>query len=106
MLKKLLFTLFLTVSAIGFSQSKTIEKLSAAPNPFATSTNITFNANNVSKITLNVRNVLEKIVFKKEYTTKIGKNSIAFYKDDLATGIYIYSIRDKKDILSKRFVIK
>lgn len=91
---------------MSFSQTKTLEKLSAAPNPFTISTNITFNANNVSKITLNVRNVLGKIVFKKEYTTKIGKNSIAFYKDDLATGIYIYSIRDKKEIISKRFVIK
>ncbi|WP_334055582.1 T9SS type A sorting domain-containing protein [Polaribacter sp. P097] len=106
MIKKLLLTLFLTISAMSFSQTKTLEKLSAAPNPFTTSTKITFNANNVSKITLNVRNVLGKIVFKKEYTTKIGKNSIAFYKDDLATGIYIYSIRDKKEIISKRFVIK
>ncbi|WP_296637960.1 T9SS type A sorting domain-containing protein [Polaribacter sp.] len=100
------FTLFLTFPAIGFSQSKSIEKLSAAPNPFTTSTNITINATSNSKITLNVINVLGKIVFKKEYTTKIGKNNLAFYKDDLATGIYIYSIRDKKEIISKRFVIK
>ncbi len=34
MIKKLLFILFLCVTTIGFSQEKTIEKLSAAPNPF------------------------------------------------------------------------
>lgn len=106
MLKKILFTLLLTISIACFSQTKSIEKLSITPNPFTISTNITFTATNTSKITLNIRNVLGKTVFKKEYTTKIGKNNIAFYKDNLATGIYIYSVIEKKEIISKRFIIK
>lgn len=106
MIKKLLFILFLSITTIGFSQTKSIEKISAAPNPFTNSTKITFNASSISTITLNVKNVLGKTVFKKTYKTKLGENSIPFYKNDLATGIYIYSIQDKKEIVSKRFVIK
>lgn len=106
MIKKLLFILFLSISSIVFSQEKTIKKLSAAPNPFTNSTKITFNSTNKSKVIFNVKNVLGKTVFKKTLTSKIGKNSIPFYKNDLPIGIYIYSIQDKKKIISKRFVIK
>ncbi len=106
MIKKILFVLFLLITTIGFSQEKSIDKLSAAPNPFINTTKITFNASNSSSIILSVKNVLGKTVFKKTYKTKTGKNSIAFYKNDLQTGMYIYSIQDKKKIISKRFVIK
>ena len=105
-MKKLLLVLFLTISFVGFSQEKSVEKLSAAPNPFTNSTKIEFNTTNNSSIILNVKNVLGKTVFKKKYKTRIGKNSIPFYKNNLSTGIYIYSIQGKNKIISKRFVIK
>jgi hypothetical protein len=106
MIKKLLFIFFLGSALVGYSQAKSIDKLAAAPNPFTNNTNITFTTTNTSTIILNVRNVLGKVVFKKSYKTKIGKNTITFYKNDLATGIYVYSIQDKKKIISKRFVIQ
>ena len=106
MVKKLLFILFISISSIIFSQEKNIEKLSAAPNPFRNSTKITFNSTNNTTVLLSVKNVLGKTVYKKKFKTKIGNNSIPFYKNDLATGMYIYSIQDKKKIISKRFVIK
>ena len=106
MVKKLLFILFLVFSTIGFSQEKNIDKLSAAPNPFRNSTKITFNSVQKSTIILSVKNVLGKTVFRQSYNTKIGKNTIPFYKNDLATGMYIYSIQDKKKVISKRFVIR
>lgn len=106
MIKKLLLTLFLFITLLGFSQEKTIDKISTAPNPFTISTKITFYTTSKSAITLKVKNVLGKTVFKKEYETKIGKNSIAFYKNDLAAGMYIYSIQNEESITSKRFVIQ
>ncbi|TXD48764.1 T9SS type A sorting domain-containing protein [Polaribacter sp. IC073] len=106
MIKKLLFILLLSVSFISFSQEKRIENLSISPNPFANATKITFHSNLDASIILTVRNVLGKTVFKKTYKTKTGKNSIPFYKNDLATGMYIYSIQNNKNIISKRFVIK
>ncbi|MCI2230119.1 T9SS type A sorting domain-containing protein [Polaribacter sp. MSW13] len=106
MIKKILFILLLFFITIGFSQEKSIDKLSAAPNPFNNSTKITFNSNSNSTIILSIKNVLGKTVIKKMYKTKTGKNSIPFYKENLSKGMYIYSIQDKKKVISKRFVIR
>ena len=106
MIKKTLFILFLFISSIGFSQEKSIEKLSVAPNPFVNSTKILFTSKITSTVIFSVKNVLGKTVFKKTFKTKEGKNSIPFSKGNLLSGIYIYTIQDSKSVLSKRFVIK
>jgi len=106
MIKNLLFILFLSVSIISFSQEKSINNLSTAPNPFTNTTKITFKSSLDSSIILTVRNVLGKTVFTKSYTIKSGKNNITFYKNDIAAGVYIYSIQNNKNIISKRFVIQ
>jgi hypothetical protein len=106
MIKKILFILFLSITTLGFSQEKSIDGLSAAPNPFTNSTKISFTSTLNSNIYFTVKNVLGKTVFRKSLLVKPGKNSIPFYKDDLPTGMYIYSIQDKNKIISKRFVIR
>ena len=106
MIKKILFILLLTISSLGFSQKKQIDGLSAAPNPFTNSTKIKFTSTSTSEIIFSVKNVLGKTVFKKTYTSKKGGNPILFFKNDLLAGMYIYSIQDKKNIISKRFVVR
>lgn len=106
MIKKILFTLLLSISFISFSQEKHIKGLSAAPNPFTNSTTISFSAASTSNVFFSVKNVLGKTVYRKSIPVKLGRNTINFYKNNLPTGIYIYSIQDKKKIISKRFVIK
>lgn len=106
MLKKLLFVfLFFTIS-ISFSQEKSIEKLSAAPNPFSNATIITFNSENDSKTILTVKNILGKVVYQKSVETIKGNNSLTFLKGDLTAGIYIYTIQNKENNISKRLVIQ
>ena len=58
MTKKLLFILLLSVSFVGFSQEKTLESLSAAPNPFTNTTQIVFSSSFDSSIQLTVINIL------------------------------------------------
>ena len=106
MIKKLLFILFLSVSIISFSQEKSINNLSTAPNPFTNVTKITFKSSLDSSVILTVRNVLGRTVFTKTYSIKSGENNISFYKNDIAAGMYIYSIQNNKNIISKRFVIQ
>jgi hypothetical protein len=106
MLKKILFILLFSVSFIGFSQEKSLDDLYAAPNPFTNSTKITFTTSSNSTIIFTVKNVLGKIVFNKTVKTKTGINSFRFLKNDLRSGMYIYSIQDTKKIISKRFVIQ
>lgn len=106
MIKKILFILFLCISTIGFSQEKSIDKLSVAPNPFVNSTNILFTSKTTSTVVFSVKNVLGKTVFKKRYNTKKGRNSISFSKGSLLSGMYIYTLQDSKNVVSKRFVIQ
>ncbi|WP_158838504.1 T9SS type A sorting domain-containing protein [Polaribacter sp. L3A8] len=106
MIKKLLLILFLSSITLGFSQEKSIDGLSAAPNPFTNSTKISFLSATNSTVYFTVKNVLGKTVFRKNILIKPGKNSIPFYKNDLPTGMYIYSIQDKEKTISKRLVIR
>lgn len=105
MVKKLLFILFLSFSTVVFSQ-KTLQKLAAAPNPFITKTTIKFTTTKNQPVYLIVKNVLGKTVFSKTYAAKIGKNSFVFNRNNLQSGMYIYAIRSRNEIISKRFVIK
>ena len=106
MIKKLFFILFLFNITISFSQEKSITQLSAAPNPFTTSTKIHFNAVHAGIVIFNVKNILGKTIHKKQLTVQKGKNIISFFKQQLLPGIYIYSIQNKKSIVSKRLVIQ
>ena len=105
MAKKLLLIIFLSFTTAVFSQ-KTMQKLAAAPNPFYSSTTISFNSLAKQPVFLVIKNVLGKTVYKKIYTTKVGKNTILFNRNSLQAGMYIYAIRSRKEVISKRFVIK
>ncbi len=120
MVKKLLLILFLlTFSTAIFSQDddardKTILENSlngihdvlASPNPFSVTTRIRFQADEAMDIDFFVKDLLGNTVYSQKVKTKKGANSIPFYRDELESGIYIYSIKSKFKIISKRIVIK
>lgn len=105
MIRKLLFITFSLISTVAFSQ-KSIQKLSAFPNPFTNQTKITFVSDNQQTVVLIVKDVLGKTVYRKPHKVRPGKNSIPFSKNNLRTGMYIYAIQNSKELVSKRFVIK
>jgi hypothetical protein len=105
MVKKLLFFILLVSSVAMFSQKK-ITKLTASPNPFVNTTTITFHSESDQNITFSVRNVIGKTVLIKKIKAKKGKNSIPFSKNNLKSGMYLYSIRSEAKMTSKRFVIR
>lgn len=117
-MKKILFIIFLSISTIGiaqqiqtdaaakFHQEKTIEDLSAFPNPLTVESKISFKSTEVKKVTLRVKNLLGKTVYIKTVSAKKGKNQIIFQRGNLESGMYIYSIQTKAEVISKRLVIK
>jgi hypothetical protein len=105
MVKRLLFFILL-VSSIAVYSQKDITKLSASPNPFVNYTTITFNSASDQIITFSVRNVIGKTVLSKRVKAKRGKNAIPFSKNNLKSGMYLYSIRSESKVTSKRFVIR
>lgn len=106
MIKKLLFLFIILFSSIGFSQEKSIEKFVASPNPFSSSTTISFNSLQRQNVLVIVKNVLGKTVFTKRLDAKIGENKIPFNRNNLRAGMYIYAIQSNKEFLFKRFVIR
>ncbi len=113
-MKKLLLILLLTTCTYSFAQQndnknnavKTIEKVTASPNPFSTYTRITFYDNKAQKVQFSVKNLLGKTVYTNTFSSEIGTNTIPFYKDDLVSGVYLYTIQTETETVSKRFVIR
>lgn len=105
MIKKILFITFLMISAVSFSQ-KTMKNLSAVPNPFVSTTTISFDSNTHQKTLITVQNVLGKTVFSTFIDAVKGKNTLPFSRKRLPAGIYIYTIRNTKETIAKRFIIK
>ena len=118
MVKKLLLFIFLvTISSGVFAQQEenntvlkdstlVIKNIIASPNPFSVTTKIKFTTDAVHEIEFSVKDLIGNVVYIKKLSTKIGLNTIPFYRDKLESGIYIYSIKSNSEIISKRIVVK
>ena len=120
MVKKLLLILFLLTFPLAiFAQDEDsrdkailenslngIHDVIASPNPFSVTTRIRFQADEMMEIDFFVKDLLGNTIHAQKVKTKKGANSIAFYRDELESGIYIYSIKTKIKLISKRIVIK
>lgn len=117
---RLFFFFLLTFSTVALSQEvddirdkaildsadMQIHDIVASPNPFSVTTRIKFIADDEMDLDFFVKDLLGNKIFSKKIHTKKGINTITFYRDDLASGIYIYSLKTKSKIISKRIVIK
>lgn len=83
-----------------------IQNIMATPNPFSVTTKIKFISLAKLDVVLCVKDLIGNTVYTKKIKTKIGMNSIPFFRDQLASGIYIYSVKSGNEEFSKRLVIK
>ncbi|RPD98212.1 T9SS C-terminal target domain-containing protein [Aureibaculum marinum] len=115
--KLLLFILLVSLSSSVLAQQleknsitqdtvAVVSEIVASPNPFSVTTKVKFKAHAVFDIEFSVKDLIGNVVHFQKYTTKVGANSIPFYRDKLDSGIYIYSIKTNTEIKSKRIVIK
>lgn len=113
-MKKILYILlFLTFSFSSFAQNggkinvqgKEISDIRVYPNPFKNKTTISFTSTQSGNISFIVQDLLGNIVKSENILLTKGKNTIPFYKNKLSTGIYIYTLKTKDKLISKRFVI-
>lgn len=114
-MRKLLLIAILFISSSVFAQQtqlknnanqKNIIKVTSSPNPFTHFTHISFYNKKDQKVVLTVKNLLGKTAFTFTINSKKGNNRIPFYRDELVSGIYIYSIQTGKEITSKRLIIR
>jgi len=120
MVKKLLLILFLLtfLTPVFAQDDESLDKnilenslsgvhdVVASPNPFSVTTRIRFQADDEIEIDFFVKDLLGNTIHAQKIKTKRGANSIPFYRDELESGIYIYSLKTKSKVISKRMVIK
>ncbi len=103
--------IFFTLNSFAQKEQKVepnvnISGISIYPNPFNDKTNISFYSASEANISFIVQDLLGNIVKSENIILTKGKNTIKFYKNQLISGIYIYSLKTKDKVISKRFVIK
>lgn len=75
------------------------------PNPFSTTTDIKFYVEGEDDATVTVYNALGAVVSQQTVRTMIGENKITINARDLANGTYIYSLKYKNAITTKRMMV-
>lgn len=91
----------------GISQvpSNKFEVFQNAPNPFRETTEIAFNSPGTDLFTLKVSNLLGKVVYFKSIVAQKGTNKIYFSGKEYEAGIYIYSISNSKNTITRRMIV-
>lgn len=101
-----IFILFFSITAFSQSMDQSITAINVYPNPFNDRTTISFKSPTNTSILFTVQNLLGNVVASKEILVTQGNNTIPFHRNHLASGIYIYTLKTKSSLISKRFVIK
>ncbi len=96
-----------TVSLVGITNiSKGANNVNVYPNPFTTSTKISFSLDRTEKVTLNVYNALGALVSTVDGgLMNAGEGSIEFNAGDLPTGIYSVNLVAGNSTITKRVVL-
>jgi len=120
MVRKLLLILFLLTFPIAITAqseeaksnthaekgSSNIYEVIASPNPLNVATTIKFKADKIFALDFYVKDLLGNMIYTQKVKTKIGVNTIPFSREELESGIYIYSLKTEEKVISKRIVIK
>jgi hypothetical protein len=75
------------------------------PNPFSSTTDIKFYVEGEDDATITVYNALGSIVHQQTVKTTLGENKVTFNASNLSSGTYIYSLKYKNAITTKRMMV-
>jgi hypothetical protein len=76
------------------------------PNPFAEITNIKFNSPNPENIIFKIYNLLGEEIESQLISSSRGVNTINLNTSSYSEGIYLYSINNGNEVLTKRMIVK
>lgn len=117
-MKKLLLITFLLTFTFSYAQEKethvvkktevttTLSSFSASPNPLTIRTRINFRSTKSQLVAFTVKNLVGKTVYSERINARNGMNTFIFNRNDLNSGMYIYSLQSDSEIISKRLVIR
>lgn len=81
-------------------------KITSTPNPFSDFATININSEIAEDLTLNVFNVLGKLVSSQTIQLIEGDNTMEFDGTNLVNGIYHFTFTDGKGVLSQKLVVQ
>ncbi|MBI3518415.1 MAG: T9SS type A sorting domain-containing protein [Bacteroidetes bacterium] len=75
------------------------------PNPFSASTDIKFYVEGEDNATVTVYNALGSVVSQQTIKTSIGENKVTINGSSLSSGTYIYTLKYKNAVTTKRMMV-
>ena len=78
--------------------------LGCTQNPYFTSTQITYFSTTQGEVELKIHDMLGNIVYKEKLNASIGDNVFKFTGSSLNSGVYIYTVNNKKSIYTKKLI--
>jgi hypothetical protein len=91
--------------SINELNASSFEALGNFPNPFNQSTEIRFNSGSRKDFSMQVRNMVGKLMFEKRINANKGLNTVILKADQLVPGIYFYTITDGKQAVTRKMVV-
>ena len=75
------------------------------PNPFTSQAVVTFSSVKAGMMTEKITSVIGNVVYSNQVDVKLGQNSHVIERNQLASGVYFYTITDGTTTFTKRLVI-
>jgi Secretion system C-terminal sorting domain len=101
------YTLSITDPANSIAEVKpNLSDLNNWPNPADDNTQISFNLEQSSKVTVEVRSLLGALVYSKGLNAKSGDNSLVIETNALSEGIYLYTVKTGDLKLTKKLIVQ
>jgi hypothetical protein len=124
-LRNFLFCLFLFLTGAAYSQDNYVSLTSGgilagddsrlssshfdvsqnSPNPFSAITDITFNMPSNGFVEFKLVNLIGKEIIRQVMEADPGRNNIRFDGSDFMPGVYVYSISNGSQTLTRRMII-
>ncbi len=82
-----------------------IQSLNVYPNPFTSQAVVTFSSVKAGMMTEKITSVIGNVVYSNQVDVKLGQNSHVIERNQLASGVYFYTITDGTTTFTKRLVI-
>ena len=79
--------------------------LAIFPNPFAGKASVTFFSNGHMHLITKLTDILGKEIYRKEIEATPGENQTEIERENLATGVYFYSLSDGRTTTTRRILI-
>ncbi|MDO9184840.1 MAG: T9SS type A sorting domain-containing protein [Bacteroidia bacterium] len=92
-------------SGVGSIDQLKFEVSQNTPNPFSDKSEIRFSSVNSSEVEFKVYNLLGSVVYNSNFKSVKGVNTISIDANTLSPGVYMYSVKNGANTITKRMVV-